>query len=102
MIVRAGNMSLGVNLMLGLTRKVVAALDEDFDIEVVEALSNYVGTQPWPASTIGAKVMMTLEEPVYLEPVPLGMWLRMEQYGAAPFGDIVDSELLRFRSGGAD
>lgn len=36
-IVRAGNMSLGINLLLGLTRKVAAALDEDFDIEVVEA-----------------------------------------------------------------
>ena len=36
-IVRAGNMSLGVNLLVQLTRKVAAALDEDFDIEVVEA-----------------------------------------------------------------
>jgi len=36
-IVRAGNMSLGVNLLTGLTRKVAAALGEDFDIEVVEA-----------------------------------------------------------------
>ena len=36
-VVRAGNMSLGINLLLGLTRKVAAALDEDFDIEVVEA-----------------------------------------------------------------
>lgn len=36
-IVRAGNMSLGVNLLVGLTRQVAAALDEDFDIEVVEA-----------------------------------------------------------------
>ncbi|MEO0487430.1 MAG: 4-hydroxy-tetrahydrodipicolinate reductase [Pseudomonadota bacterium] len=36
-IVRAGNMSLGVNLLVGLTRKVAAALDEDFDIEVIEA-----------------------------------------------------------------
>lgn len=36
-IVRAGNMSLGVNLLMGLTRKVAAALDEDFDIEVIEA-----------------------------------------------------------------
>ncbi len=36
-IVRAGNMSLGVNLLMQLTRKVAAALDEDFDIEVVEA-----------------------------------------------------------------
>lgn len=36
-IVRAGNMSLGVNLLVGLTRRVAAALDADWDIEVVEA-----------------------------------------------------------------
>ncbi|WP_411957120.1 4-hydroxy-tetrahydrodipicolinate reductase [Paracoccus homiensis] len=36
-IIRAGNMSLGVNLLVGLTRKVAAALGEDWDIEVVEA-----------------------------------------------------------------
>lgn len=36
-IVRAGNMSLGVNLLVGLTRKVARALDADWDIEVVEA-----------------------------------------------------------------
>lgn len=36
-IVRAGNMSLGVNLLTQLTRKVAAALDADFDIEVIEA-----------------------------------------------------------------
>ena len=36
-IVRAGNMSLGVNLLVQLTRKVAAALDDDFDIEVIEA-----------------------------------------------------------------
>jgi len=36
-IVRAGNMSLGVNLLTLLTRKVAAALDEEFDIEVIEA-----------------------------------------------------------------
>ena len=35
-IVKAGNMSLGVNLLLELTKKVSAALDEDYDIEVVE------------------------------------------------------------------
>lgn len=39
-IVRAGNMSLGVNLLTQLTRKVAAALDEDFDIEVIEAHHN--------------------------------------------------------------
>jgi 4-hydroxy-tetrahydrodipicolinate reductase len=36
-IVRAGNMSLGVNLMVALTRRVAAALGPDYDIEVVEA-----------------------------------------------------------------
>ncbi len=36
-IVRAGNMSLGVNLLTKLTQKVAAALDEDFDIEIIEA-----------------------------------------------------------------
>ncbi len=36
-VVRAGNMSLGVNLLTTLTRQVAAALDEDFDIEIVEA-----------------------------------------------------------------
>jgi len=35
-IVTAGNMSLGVNLLTALTRKVAAALDADFDIEVLE------------------------------------------------------------------
>ena len=35
-IIKAGNMSIGVNLLVELTRKVAAALDEDFDIEIVE------------------------------------------------------------------
>ncbi len=35
-IVKAGNMSLGVNLLVALTRKVAALLGEEFDIEVVE------------------------------------------------------------------
>lgn len=39
-IVRAGNMSLGVNLLTQLTKRVAAALDEDFDIEVIEAHHN--------------------------------------------------------------
>lgn len=39
-IVRAGNMSLGVNLLVKLTQKVAAALDPDFDIEIVEAHHN--------------------------------------------------------------
>ena len=39
-IVRAGNMSLGVNLLTRLTQKVAEALDEDFDIEIIEAHHN--------------------------------------------------------------
>jgi 4-hydroxy-tetrahydrodipicolinate reductase len=39
-IVRAGNMSLGVNLLVQITKQVAAALDEDFDIEIVEAHHN--------------------------------------------------------------
>lgn len=35
-IVKAGNMSLGVNLLTALVSKVARALDEDFDIEIVE------------------------------------------------------------------
>lgn len=35
-IVKSGNMSLGVNLLAGLVKKVAATLDEDFDIEIVE------------------------------------------------------------------
>jgi 4-hydroxy-tetrahydrodipicolinate reductase len=35
-IIRSGNMSLGVNLLAALTRKVAAALDPDFDIEILE------------------------------------------------------------------
>lgn len=35
-IVRSGNMSLGVNLLAGLVRKVAATLGEAFDIEVLE------------------------------------------------------------------
>ena len=35
-IVKAGNMSLGVNLLVALAAKVAATLDETFDIEIVE------------------------------------------------------------------
>lgn len=39
-IIRAGNMSLGVNLLTRLTRKVAEALDADWDVEIVEAHHN--------------------------------------------------------------
>ena len=39
-VVRAGNMSLGVNLLTALTRKVASALGPEFDIEIVEMHHN--------------------------------------------------------------
>ena len=39
-IVKSGNMSLGVNLVAALVRRVAKALDEDFDIEIVEMHHN--------------------------------------------------------------
>jgi len=39
-IVRAGNMSLGVNLLVRMTKLVAEALDADWDVEVVEAHHN--------------------------------------------------------------
>jgi 4-hydroxy-tetrahydrodipicolinate reductase len=39
-IMKSGNMSLGVNLLAVITRKVAAALDEDFDIEIFEMHHN--------------------------------------------------------------
>ena len=36
-IVRAGNMSLGVNLLVGLTRKIASALGPEYDIEITES-----------------------------------------------------------------
>ena len=35
-IIKAGNMSLGVNLLTALVKKVASSLDDDFDIEVLE------------------------------------------------------------------
>jgi 4-hydroxy-tetrahydrodipicolinate reductase len=39
-IVKAGNMSLGVNLLLAITRRIALALDADYDIEVLEMHHN--------------------------------------------------------------
>ncbi len=39
-IVKSGNMSLGVNLLAALARRVAATLDDDFDIEIVEMHHN--------------------------------------------------------------
>ena len=44
--VRAGNMSLGVNLLVGLTRRVAAALGTGWDVEVVEAHHRFKADAP--------------------------------------------------------
>lgn len=45
-IVWAPNMSLGVNLMMRLTERVAAALDDDYDIEIVEIHHRYKADAP--------------------------------------------------------
>lgn len=39
-IIKSGNMSLGVNVLAALVKKAAAALDEDFDVEIVEMHHN--------------------------------------------------------------
>lgn len=39
-VIKAGNMSLGVNLLTAITRRVAQALDADFDIEIIEMHHN--------------------------------------------------------------
>lgn len=45
-IIRAGNYSLGVNLLTVLVKKVAAALDADYDIEIVETHHNQKADAP--------------------------------------------------------
>ncbi|MEO0915121.1 MAG: 4-hydroxy-tetrahydrodipicolinate reductase, partial [Pseudomonadota bacterium] len=52
-LIRAGNMSLGVNLLTVLTRQIAAALDADFDIEVVEMHHRHKVDAPSGTATFG-------------------------------------------------
>ncbi len=45
-IVRAGNMSLGVNLLTAMTRRVAAALGADWDVEIVETHHRWKADAP--------------------------------------------------------
>ena len=51
-VIRAGNMSLGVNLLVALTKKVAAALDEA-DIEIIEAHHKQVDAPSGTALMLG-------------------------------------------------
>src|SRR5204862_1591503 len=51
-LVRSGNMSLGVNLLTALTRKVAAALDAEFDVEIVGTHDRHKRDAPTRAGLI--------------------------------------------------
>ena len=56
-LIRSGNMSLGVNILTGVTEKIAEALDEDFDIEIVEMHHNKkIDAPSGPALLFGAAV----------------------------------------------
>ena len=56
-IIRAGNMSLGVNILTGIAEKVAEALDSDFDIEIVERHhNNKVDAPSGTALMLGASI----------------------------------------------
>ncbi len=84
-VVRAGNMSLGVNLLVALTRKVAAALDPDFDIEIVEMHHrNKVDAPSGTALMLGEAAAKGREVALSQHAV----WTRHGHTGARKRGDI--------------
>lgn len=84
-IVKAGNMSLGVNLLVALTRRVAQALDPDFDIEVVEMHHRHKVDAP------SGTALMLGEAAAEGREVALqnhAVWTRHGQTGARKRGDI--------------
>jgi len=62
-LIRAGNMSLGVNLLTKLTQQVATALDESYDIEIVEMHHNKKLDAPsGTALTLGSAAAMGRNE----------------------------------------
>ena len=84
-IVRSGNMSLGVNLLVALARKVAAALDADFDIEVLEMHHRHKVDAP-----SGTAVMLgrAAAEGRGVKLDDVGVWAREGHTGARRRGDI--------------
>lgn len=84
-IVKAGNMSLGVNLLVELTRRVAAALDPDFDIEVVEMHHRHKVDAPSGTALMLGEAAAEGRE-VALD--KCAVWAREGQTGARNRGDI--------------
>ncbi|MCT8972181.1 4-hydroxy-tetrahydrodipicolinate reductase [Microbaculum marinisediminis] len=84
-VVRSGNMSLGVNLLAALAKKVAAALDPDFDIEIVEMHHrNKVDAPSGTALMLGEAAAEGREVALDQHAV----WTRHGQTGARKRGDI--------------
>lgn len=84
-IVKAGNMSLGVNLLTALAAKVAAALDVDFDIEIMEMHHRQKVDAPSGTALMLAEAAakgrgVSLEEKA--------VWVRNGHTGARRAGDI--------------
>ena len=65
-IIRSGNMSLGVNLLTVLTQRVAKALGEDYDIEILEMHHNKkIDAPSGTAITIGERIAKVLEKDLH-------------------------------------
>jgi 4-hydroxy-tetrahydrodipicolinate reductase len=84
-IVRAGNMSLGVNLLAALVRQVAAALDPDFDIEIVEMHHRHKVDAPSGTALMLGRAA-ALGRGVDLDQA--AQWARHGETGARPRGAI--------------
>ncbi len=84
-IIREGNMSLGVNLLTALTKKVAAALDDDFDIEILEMHHKHKVDAP-----SGTALMLgrAAADGRHVELEHHGVFAREGQTGARRRGDI--------------
>jgi 4-hydroxy-tetrahydrodipicolinate reductase len=84
-IVRSGNMSLGVNLLVALTRKVAAALDADFDIEVLEMHHRHKVDAPSGTALMLGRAAADGRRAKLDE---VGVWAREGHTGARRRGDV--------------
>lgn len=84
-IVRAANMSLGLNLLLGLARKAATALDLDFDADVLEYHHKHkIDAPSGTAIALGHAVAAGRRQ----DHESVATWVRHGQTGARKRGDI--------------
>lgn len=67
-LIRAGNMSLGVNILTGVTEKIAEALDDDFDIEIVEMHHNKKIDAPSGTAITTAEKLQSAVQDLHLDP----------------------------------